>query len=101
MQQKGKFTITSQDPQDWRFRTRKYQLSFALHATIILILLSFTASQCSLFNIFPGLMGLCNIKNPKFDGFNICEKKIFLSFDMDLTNFPVMWFDIPLVMSVL
>ena len=80
MQQKGKFTITSQDPQDWRFRTRKYQLSFALHATIILILLSFTASQCSLFNIFPGLMGLCNIKNPKFDGFNICEKKIFFKF---------------------
>ena len=62
--------------------------SLALHAMISLILLPFTKPHWSRFYSFHGLMGLCNIKNPKWrkcNGFNICEiiKSVFMSFDMN------------------
>ena len=54
-----KFTITSQDPQEWIFGTRKYQKPFlaVLHVMISLILLPFAAPQLSRFYSFQGLMG--------------------------------------------
>ena len=54
-----KFTITSQDPQEWIFGTRKYQKPFlaVLHVMISLILLPFAAPQLSRFYSFQGRMG--------------------------------------------
>ena len=65
MQLKGKindYLTASSGLEIWN---QKYQLSLVIHVMIKLILLPFATLQWSRYYSFQGLMGLCNIKNPK------------------------------------